>query len=367
MGAVLPSSAGAVHGALNRPTAFYCEARELVSSRSQIQDSFSFRGLSTPCSLQPSSDWLRPCRSANARSPVQAQAATHFRLDFDVLFHTQPLPTDSVVNLHPGRAPLRVRLLLQVTLTPAKTAYPSSIAHVVALSPSAHPPRRARGRRDRSTSARFQRWARSSVAGISDLPELFGPSNLLFKEPETRPLTATPSRARSSSPTHSPTPKSLRASRRRCPSLEQATHPLCPSPIWRQGSRPSMTARDLARVTIQRAARESLSLLRRDCLGFQFGSLNRTKLIRSTTTACSEERAVVGRTSQLAIRHRVVFAPSPLLGDSDPKAIANLGESSSLRPQVRPASTPRGQPPPEQRYPWLSPEGPDPLNLLLLN
>jgi hypothetical protein len=38
------------------------EACELIASRSQIQDSFSFRGLSSPCSLQPSSDWLRPCR-----------------------------------------------------------------------------------------------------------------------------------------------------------------------------------------------------------------------------------------------------------------------------------------------------------------
>jgi len=41
---------------------FRLEARGLVSSRSQIQDCFSFRGLSTLCSLQPSSGWLRPCR-----------------------------------------------------------------------------------------------------------------------------------------------------------------------------------------------------------------------------------------------------------------------------------------------------------------
>jgi hypothetical protein len=45
-------------------------ACEPVSSRSRVQDSFSFRGLSTPCSLQPSSDWFRPCRSTRARSPA---------------------------------------------------------------------------------------------------------------------------------------------------------------------------------------------------------------------------------------------------------------------------------------------------------
>lgn len=61
---------GAVLGDLNRSTVFCDVACELVSSRSQVQDSDSFRGLSTPCSLQPSSDWFRPCRSASARSPA---------------------------------------------------------------------------------------------------------------------------------------------------------------------------------------------------------------------------------------------------------------------------------------------------------
>jgi hypothetical protein len=112
------------------------------------------------------------------------QAATHEHLDSDVLFHTKPLFTGLVISLPHDRAPLRVRLLLQVTQAPATTAYPSPITHAVALSSRVRPPRRAPCRLERSATAHFQRLRRAPVARTSDLPELFGPSILLFTEPE---------------------------------------------------------------------------------------------------------------------------------------------------------------------------------------
>jgi hypothetical protein len=121
------------HPRRSQPLDGFCDgARELVSSRSQIQDSFSFRGLST--FVQPSA-FIRLATPLpfSIRTLTCEQAATHEHLDFDVFLHTKPLSMGSAISLPDGRAPLRVRLLLQANPTSAMTAYPSSIAHAVAL------------------------------------------------------------------------------------------------------------------------------------------------------------------------------------------------------------------------------------------
>jgi len=97
-------------------------------------------------------------------------AATYRRLDSDVLLHTKSLSTGSVISLPHGRTPLRVCLLLQAIPTPAKMSSSPSSTHAVAPT------------NGRSTSAHCRRRTRAPVARGPGLPELFRPSNLLFKE-----------------------------------------------------------------------------------------------------------------------------------------------------------------------------------------
>jgi hypothetical protein len=122
---------------------FRNEACELVSSRSQVQDCSLVQGFIH--SVQPSA-FIRlvpPLPFSFVRSPMQAQAATYATSTPTFSSTHSRCPRIRSLNLLRGRAPLRVRLLLQVTQTPATTAYPSPITHAVTLSPPARPRRDA--------------------------------------------------------------------------------------------------------------------------------------------------------------------------------------------------------------------------------
>ena len=63
----------------SQPFGDFCNTTcELVSSRSRAQDNFSFRGLSTSSSIQPSSDWN--CTHAVELPHAHLQAGCHARV-----------------------------------------------------------------------------------------------------------------------------------------------------------------------------------------------------------------------------------------------------------------------------------------------
>lgn len=130
-------------------------ACELVSSRSQVQDFFSFRGLSTSCSLQSSSDWFHPCRSTSARSPASRLPRTNISTP---TFCSTRSRSPSVWCL---AAPL-VAPLFEFSAPPGSSdasedSYLPASAHVVSSPPRPIPPKGDTLTLRSATSARFQR------------------------------------------------------------------------------------------------------------------------------------------------------------------------------------------------------------------
>jgi hypothetical protein len=170
------------HPRCSQPLDGFCdEACELVSSRSQIQDSSLVQGF---VSLVQPSAFIRldAPMPLSVRALTCEQAATYEHLDSDVLFHTKSLATGSVVSLPNGRAPLRVLLLLQVTQASAMTvARPRSLMPLPSRLPLA-----LRGGRPSDSSARLQRISNAGLElllpgprtcpSFSDLPTCFSKS-----------------------------------------------------------------------------------------------------------------------------------------------------------------------------------------------
>jgi len=140
----------------SQPFGDFCNvACELVSSRSQVQDFFSFRGLSTSCSLQPSSGWVRPCRSTSTRSPASRLPRTNISTP---TFCSTRSRSPSVWCL---AAPL-VAPLLEFSAPPGSSdasedSYLPASAHVVSSPPRPIPPKGDTLTLRSATSARFQR------------------------------------------------------------------------------------------------------------------------------------------------------------------------------------------------------------------
>jgi hypothetical protein len=111
--------AGAQTGVHNRSRASASQLASLFHLAAEFRTICSFRGLSSSRSLRSSSDRLRPCRSAHARSPANRLPRTRASTPTSSSTRSRSPPVRCLA--YPAVcAPLRVSVLPQVHLAPAK-------------------------------------------------------------------------------------------------------------------------------------------------------------------------------------------------------------------------------------------------------
>jgi hypothetical protein len=87
-------------------------ACEFISSRSQVQDHFLFRGFPLFTAALSHRKCVPPRRCSKAHSPASRLPRTKL-LDLEALLREEPRASGSVINLAVSRSPLQVTSLLQ--------------------------------------------------------------------------------------------------------------------------------------------------------------------------------------------------------------------------------------------------------------